>query len=738
MKLCKCSFYLAPILANMALFRIRALQLADLRARRISGRHQISADGKHLIDGVPFGRPYLKRAAPSRPAITIPPRKKRRTLLSGWSGGIPNDEEDADWVPMPEDSGNPLALIPDDAVDEDSAIRHIQDTEDAPASESDADESEVEDLTDELEELKEDQGPSDIHDSTDAYSLRGRKRKASQTPETSSVRSLSISRPADEKPPANASPKAKSVRFNKQTEELPTSPKAKQPSSSDVDMSTSESSCSDTTSDEDSSEDEDESSSSVSASDSGSDSDEDEDEDTSSDSSDEDEETSTDESIDTKSSKASLQPKVSPPGQGSTQTKKSNLRTKLRRRLKKLKELGALPEEATFQDLRMFDETHPGPYPEPSGMAQPKAQEQEQAEFEAKRQKLLQDLESGGIDVDATSEKENVPPSLADTQGDVSETVAETEIQPAEAEVSKKRSLDVAASKRLLFGSLGVRTPRTKEDEEATRKKLAGKVRQFQPQEKPEQEAVEPESESDVDWQGKVTLKATECLYDDIKLKDPSFPFEQRWDRDAWNMIRQRKGLGRKRKRGRKSYGYDGEADEYQDSDHYFNGDSELNYDENVDYGNGVEGDVAATTEGNADADTVPEEDADDFPFPDDSMADLTESEVKKGSIIAFKQLDMSKATNWQPKVSDYRVAKVHSDPSDGIFKVRLAKRDRRKKEEDGEGNRRYSGFEMPGFEDVGEDDGFRDLPFADLMEPKLLRAVAATQTSKSVKCSFF
>lgn len=645
---------------------------------------------------------------------------------------------------MPEGSVNQLAWIPGDAVDEDFAVRHIQDTGDVPASESDADESEVEDLAEELEDLKEDLDPSDINESmeTGTYSLRGRKRKASQTPETSSARTPSDSRPGNEKPPADASPKVKSVRFNKQPGELPTSPKAKQPLSSDAGMGTSESSSADTTSDEDSSDssdDEDESSPSDSASDS--DTDEDEDEDTSSDSSDEEEETSADESIEPKSTKASLQPKVSPPGQGSTQTKKSNLRTKMRRRLKKLKELGALPEEAGFQDLRMFDEAHPGSYPGPNDVTQPNNQEQEQAEFEARRQKLLRDLEDGGVDVDATSEKENVPPSLADTQGDVSETVAEAEIQPAEAEISKRRSLDVAASRRLLFGSLGVRTPRTKEDEEATRKKLAGKARQVQPQEKAEQDAVEPESESDVDWKRKVTLKATECLYDDIELKDPSFPFEQHWDPDAWDIIRQRKGWGRKRKRARKSHGYDGEADEYQDSNHYFDGDAELNYDEYVDNVNGVEeGNVAVMTEGKADEDTVPEDDADDLPFPDDSMADLTEGEVKEGSIIAFKHLDMSKATNWQPKVSDYRVAKVLSDPEDGFFKVRLAKRDRKQKEKDEEGNRQYSGFEMPGFEDEDEDDGFRDLSFADLMEPKLLRAVDTTQTSnsKSVKCSFF
>lgn len=52
------------------------------------GRHQISADGKHLIDGVAFGRPFLRRS--DRPAIRIPPRKRIRTTY--------NDDEDEGMV----------------------------------------------------------------------------------------------------------------------------------------------------------------------------------------------------------------------------------------------------------------------------------------------------------------------------------------------------------------------------------------------------------------------------------------------------------------------------------------------------------------------------------------------------------------------------------------------------------------------------------------------------------------
>ncbi|KAL1794870.1 hypothetical protein ACET3X_006686 [Alternaria dauci] len=55
---------------------IRPLMTAEVRARTLTGRDQISDGGQHLIDGVPFGRPYLRQ--PNRPAVRIPPRKRRR------------------------------------------------------------------------------------------------------------------------------------------------------------------------------------------------------------------------------------------------------------------------------------------------------------------------------------------------------------------------------------------------------------------------------------------------------------------------------------------------------------------------------------------------------------------------------------------------------------------------------------------------------------------------------------
>lgn len=55
--------------------RIRPLMHAEIRARTLTGRYQINNGGQHLVDGVPFGRPYLRQ--PNRPDVRIPPRERQ-------------------------------------------------------------------------------------------------------------------------------------------------------------------------------------------------------------------------------------------------------------------------------------------------------------------------------------------------------------------------------------------------------------------------------------------------------------------------------------------------------------------------------------------------------------------------------------------------------------------------------------------------------------------------------------
>ncbi|PVI05669.1 hypothetical protein DM02DRAFT_516244 [Periconia macrospinosa] len=72
------------------LVSIRPLLTAEVRSRTLCGRLQISGDGRHLLDGVPFGRPLLKK--PRRPAIHIPPRKRRRVEDDTDSGANENGD----------------------------------------------------------------------------------------------------------------------------------------------------------------------------------------------------------------------------------------------------------------------------------------------------------------------------------------------------------------------------------------------------------------------------------------------------------------------------------------------------------------------------------------------------------------------------------------------------------------------------------------------------------------------
>ncbi|EAW10912.1 uncharacterized protein ACLA_065460 [Aspergillus clavatus NRRL 1] len=778
---------------------IRALQVADLRARRLSGRHQISIDGKHLIDGVPFGRPFLKRQSSSRPAISIPPRKKRRTILATWDSDTGFSDEEAQWnFPGRMSSMRELSRLKDqeddDMVDEFTDYHQDDDYEDYHDSHEDSGDGtvirhsisedeedddvesdiEAEDLAEELEALEKDQESADFTpipkpDQEQAgpggYPLRTR---------TSILRTASRNRQshAFPKSPSEAGSSrrdSKVVRFKKA--EQPTSPcpsqpegdshvsKTEQTSEDSISIYKSFSSSpgsdsSDTTSDDEDSASPSEDSSSDSDSSSGESEaeleDDSEDDDSTSDSDDSTTSESEGESVSSAASEVKLQPRLNPPGQGSLRTKKSNQRNKLRRRLSKLKELGALPAEADFAALRDWEIANGGWY-EPSENKQGekrRTKDPEQEEFEAKRQKLLRDLASGGVDIDLFTEKENVL-RQPKTTSEVLEEDSEDDAPAVES--TKRRTLDVASSRRMLFGSLGVRAPRSKEDEEATRKKLAGKSNIFQSRRQEEQATVEEaDGDSEENWEDKLVLKATECIFDDIELSAPPFPFEQRWDAEAHQIIGKRKGWGRKRKRRQQLQVYDAEGYEdygngndgyaYEDLevDHQLG--QELNYDDPVQTSNEVTNDIEPTVE----ASENPQDDLPLLPADLSTVPDLTVDDLKQGSVIAFKQLVLSKATNWQPTVSDYLMARIDNVFEDNVLKLQLAKRDRRQaaqaddeEGEDEESGRKYDGFEMPGMdEDQAEDDGLREISFVDLFDAKLIQAANVADVGGAAKVS--
>lgn len=750
-------------------------------ARRLTGRHQISTDGKHLIDGVPFGKPYFQKAVSSRPPITIPPRKRRRLNFGGWrvddalAGDFNHEDEDdeendPDWKEDADVTGKELVVgaRDEDLDDEDDEEYEYQ---------SESDESivtpseEAIDLTPKRP-TKELPGAkvTDTSPTTCGSKRQAARKKKRETQKDICVaeRKLhGILHQKEQMVSATSPKRSLSVSFEDQRKvdsEGSTSSDAESESDSvlvsDADDSSDENetssvSSSDSSSSETSSEASSSSSGSLSASGS---------------------KATSFPTTSAKKQKAALssaenalqttvavpQAIVHPPGTGSRKTKNTNRRNKLRRKLEKLKELGILHEDAKFDDLRKWCEANPGPFPGMLREEMPETQAKagdEQSEFEAKRAQLLRDIAKGGVDV--SPQHTNRTTKLSPP-----ESMSTTPINGANGthgiavESSKRKSqLDVPSSRRLVFGSLGLKTPKAKEEERAVREKLAPQVPQSKSQPTPPSaEEVDKPSEAKADsienWEDRLILQATECLYDNIKLSTPPFPFVQRWDTDAQATIRERKGNQQisSKKRKRKSRN---RQEDYYDQE-WCNGEASFSNENQLDYGdNGADehristeclneaaydqvhhdmtGVEATSSENGASTDDLPS-------LPDDmtTLKDARDVDMKPGTIIAFKQLDMSKATNWQPLVSEYRTAVVEG-VADGNLTLRLARRHREQPPEDNDdgddGATRYTKFEMPGYDEWnGEDDGIREMQFGEFIEPKLVSAGSSDGPVEVVK----
>ncbi|KAL8699016.1 MAG: hypothetical protein Q9201_006239 [Fulgogasparrea decipioides] len=334
--------------------------------------------------------------------------------------------------------------------------------------------------------------------------------------------------------------------------------------------------------------------------------------------------------------------------------------------------------------------------------------------------------------------------------------------------------LDKESSRRLIFGALGHRTPKTQEDEvslQAKLKKGAKPRRKQQSYSAPENGlSTEPLPSEDFDsWKDKIELSAVECCHDGIKLSTPPFPFVQRWD------PQQQKGYfagnagysqnGKKRKRNSKYYEASfaplegGDTSRRQQQPPYgvkirfedgpFTTSAEIDQhraqETSDDISQAANDQLLRETEETTEV--TPEEPnaIEDLPcLPADlsACADLVEKTCSAGTIIAFKQLDMSAATKWQPRVSDYRTALIDSVLDDGTLVLRMSLRDlpQEEKQYDEEtGERLYSKFEMPGFNETNPSDnhGLLELAFEDLIEPKLVKAAEKEPDSVMVEKEF-
>ncbi|RMZ86517.1 hypothetical protein DV736_g6255, partial [Chaetothyriales sp. CBS 134916] len=426
-----------------------------------------------------------------------------------------------------------------------------------------------------------------------------------------------------------------------------------------------------------------------------------------------------------------------PPGQGLPRTRKKNKRTRMKKRLKALQETGQLPAHATFVELREYEEAHHVVSTDAPGLVD---------ELEVAKARLLRGIEEMEVEVSpvearthdtASSEGreaangilpravEGAPGGLAEetisTTG-AEDRLSEQETSPAgRPETSttsraKRAKLNIAASRRLLFGSLGLRTPKTAAEEQALREQLAqnigpGKTKRSKEWTRRETGSGDAKTASSKSWQDKLIVTAVECVQENLILPSPPFPFIQHWHR--------------------------------KDKTHEFQAGLTLNYDGAASppskctdqvKSNGYMSHVPTTSGGGQQDETVisesrtlsSEKESDDKPIPTnfEDLPDLDRSQALPGTVIAYKEIHVGADTNFQPQVSAYRVAEIESMDKDGWVTMRLSKQDRRKNIplDPDTGQKISNNFEIEGSQDE-VDDGVRAMSWSFLLEPKLVQA---------------
>ncbi|KAM3425621.1 hypothetical protein BST61_g7567 [Cercospora zeina] len=279
---------------------------------------------------------------------------------------------------------------------------------------------------------------------------------------------------------------------------------------------------------------------------------------------------------------------------------------------------------------------------------------------------------------------------------------------------SKRARLDTKSMNRLVFGSLGLHTPKTQEERDALQKKLSVRTTRAAAVSSEPVIGDLPEADEDSDlWREKIVLTAVECVDENVELSEPPFPFKQRWDPQYQFAAK------RKRPRGRKSNTQtNGEFVETYDKYNQHGGGDALDYDDPKDEEDDSYWEEGALLDNGDEA----EKDSDDGfpPLPADhaSLPNLAESDAKGGDYITYQELAVSAATSWEPKIIS-QIAKLETKIDDGSWTVVL--KQSRPKEFDENGNRIYAKFEMEDFSDEGTDTDSKTLSWAQLQNPKLL-----------------
>lgn len=708
------------------------MQSSDIRTRRVSSRYQVSSGGAHLIDGIAYGRSYVKR--PGRPAVRIPPLKRPRLLYDEpedeWSDRALGVDIDTDSHPGQlritssfEDADDDASVISGDEV----VANEAENASAAPAARTlrsgsrrsmntvrfEGDDEAMKDDDEDSDE--EDFVPDDSKSSDDDFDDDDSSQR-SPTPQMGS-----------DAAPQNPSPTT--TKRDQIPRSIEVTKEATKPSSAGTSM------LSQPVVDP------------PSSSDSFGSGDENDVEDS--------------KTVSLAEPEQHVQePRVSGPGAGSAATRARNQRRKnskkrdrefsqpIHKRLETAhegdKDGNAASDSQNLSNsqrthLRFVDESMEAPgantlFSTPSQIDAVVSQSEATMQSNPPRAKVSQtqqnDREEPPEQISSRQPphvSRNVSPQFGVTSTLVNkfqdtEKAKEGETSPPSA--TRRAKLDLTSSRRLVFGSLGIRAPKTKAEESKLQAKLA------QTNSSPNSKAaLKHNKDKDAaksaqkpariftgdEWKEKIILSAVECCDKGVRLSTPPFPFVQRWDPQQQR--------GKKRKRAERGY-YDGQfdnenglLDEEGNAEYYDDGgydDFDVDYDEE-------------DPEAGLDVYDEAEKGEEDLPpLPEDltTLHELKQSACQPGQIIAFKQLGVSQATNWAPTLSAHKTALINAvHPTTGLTELTLASRDVpvQHAEYDEEGNRIYGKFEMPQGEDDEEDPRRIEVQFDELVDPRIL-----------------
>ncbi|KAF1831319.1 hypothetical protein BDW02DRAFT_557153 [Decorospora gaudefroyi] len=671
---------------------IRPLMRAEVRARTLTGRDQITDGGLHLADGIPFGRPYLRQ--PNRPAVRIPPHKRRR---------LDHGEEEGGGEAEAEDGADVMGLLTANSEQDETAAL--------------------------------------VNGHRRPRSNTATPRQASKSvqfvqPETATRDDDSEEDDDDFVPEPGADDQASSAA---------NSDDSNSDSSSDSDSDSDADSASDSDSDSDS------------GSDSDSDSDSDSGSDTSTDSEAEDSDASNPPDVlsskhgpkalpsttTTTTTTTIPSQKHSPFRRGMEETKLRNARNRLARRirtkrLRRLKRSGTLPAHATLDHLREYEQENKSqpvekPVHSPASSVllgkRRRMEEDEAAEAGAddttelgQRTKVMRARLGEFSNSTAPAAESMQPPEGGTVHLSVAEPmqppapIVEPETLPSQAPLNQEQPVQDRISAR-----------RIRPDTRAIARILAHQaatpaVRKAKTKPATE-EPPEPEGASDPDfWKSRINLSAFECWDEDFELSTPPFPFQQHWD-PASKLMRDKaaKKKQKKRKNGSQD-AFPAEAEEEEEK-------IILNYDD-APVPENPDSVINAAIEDQLRQDVATAAQADLPPLPQDmsTLPDLACSDMKVGAVIVCKFFTVNPITV-TPEISVYKTATVEqegdSGPGAGMIQLKIAARDlaRKEKKFDCNGHRIYSAADALLMKGDDEDDGLWEGQFGELLEPKLLKA---------------